>query len=564
MRGPFRWGALAALFSARAMASNVMEFPDNGSEQLGRGGAWIARASDPLAAFYNPAGLAGQPTRATLQANLVFSQTCFSRLKAPNDTTQDRLVGADGVTYPQVCSDGAPQFPPNAQLAMTWSLTPRLGLGFAFLAPSGVAKASWPEFVTSQTNPTLGGLPAPQRYMMLSAEALYVTPTLGVGYEIVDGLRLGASFQWGIASAKSANGVAAFNNDNANPQFNDLKAELSAADYFVPGGTVGALWSPSEHVDVAGWFKFSKNIDATGDLVLHKNYFSPALRKGEAAPGSRDYEITDTSKTSKDPEGACGTGVPGPALVTPDAQVCRPGLAKVTIPVPVELKIGVRFHQPRERAPHVRDPMRTDKWDAEIDVTWAHDSALQALKVRFPANIMGGYDSPDGTGIIPVNGLAGSPVPANSDVPRDYRDVLGVRVGGDVNVLPDKLAVRAGGFFETQATNTLYQNVDFIGGARLGLALGATWRLRLSKEKSSAVELSAGFMHMFVLDTTNKGPDGLTALAGTACNPTSNQGSSTNPLCTDGHLKYRTNWAVNLGTVSSQLSAVNVGASYRF
>jgi hypothetical protein len=49
-----------------AHATGITEFPDNGSEQSGRGGAWVARASDPLAAFYNPAGLAGQPTRLIL------------------------------------------------------------------------------------------------------------------------------------------------------------------------------------------------------------------------------------------------------------------------------------------------------------------------------------------------------------------------------------------------------------------------------------------------------------------------------------------------------------------
>ena len=54
-----------------------------------RGGAWVARASDPLASFYNPAGLAGQPTRLILQSNINFQSTCFTRLKAQNDITND-------------------------------------------------------------------------------------------------------------------------------------------------------------------------------------------------------------------------------------------------------------------------------------------------------------------------------------------------------------------------------------------------------------------------------------------------------------------------------------------
>ncbi len=61
MRAGLGFGvALAALFGARgASATTVLEVGENGSEQMGRGGAWVARASDPLAAFYNPAGLAG-------------------------------------------------------------------------------------------------------------------------------------------------------------------------------------------------------------------------------------------------------------------------------------------------------------------------------------------------------------------------------------------------------------------------------------------------------------------------------------------------------------------------
>jgi len=76
--------ALATFVSATfavlpARASNVTEFPDNGSEQLARGGAWVARASDPLATVFNPAGLAGQQTRVTLQNSVIFEHVCMSR-----------------------------------------------------------------------------------------------------------------------------------------------------------------------------------------------------------------------------------------------------------------------------------------------------------------------------------------------------------------------------------------------------------------------------------------------------------------------------------------------------
>ncbi len=71
--------------SRDAHATNITEFPDNGSEQMGRGGAWVARASDPLAVAFNPAGLAGQRTALTLQANLTLKSSCYTRLKAADE-----------------------------------------------------------------------------------------------------------------------------------------------------------------------------------------------------------------------------------------------------------------------------------------------------------------------------------------------------------------------------------------------------------------------------------------------------------------------------------------------
>src|ERR1700729_477805 len=93
-------GVLA--FSSEAHATGVEEFPDNGSEQEGRGGAWVARASDPLATFYNPAGLAGQPTRLTVQSNISTQHTCFARVQATGDSTSDGFNGS----YPKVCNQG--------------------------------------------------------------------------------------------------------------------------------------------------------------------------------------------------------------------------------------------------------------------------------------------------------------------------------------------------------------------------------------------------------------------------------------------------------------------------
>ncbi|HMY15695.1 MAG TPA: hypothetical protein PKA58_05165, partial [Polyangium sp.] len=72
-------GALASFgFSSSAYASGL-ETPDNGVVQMGRGATYVARADDPLAAAFNPAGLAFQKSGVFLGAHLMFQNRCFSR-----------------------------------------------------------------------------------------------------------------------------------------------------------------------------------------------------------------------------------------------------------------------------------------------------------------------------------------------------------------------------------------------------------------------------------------------------------------------------------------------------
>ena len=51
-----------------------------------------------------------------------------------------------------------------------------------------------------------------------------------------------------------------------------------------------------------------------------------------------------------------------------------------------------------------------------------------------------------------------------------------MKLGGDVAVIPDRLAVRAGAFYETGVADPAYANVDFPGGPMLGGSLGGSVR----------------------------------------------------------------------------------------
>lgn len=584
--------ALVAAPSARA--SNVTEFPDNGSEQMGRGGAWVARASDPLATAFNPAGLAGQYTKVTVQNGIIFENTCFSRLKSLNDTSNDPLVRPDG-SFPQVCNDGAATI--NPQLGATFRLSDRLGLGLLLIGPSSAGEKVFPDFVPDAT----GQLQAsPQRYLLVKQAGIIVFPTIGLGYEVVDNLRIGASFAWGISRVQLSNASMSLNSDGTSPS-NDTRATLQAQDYFIPGMNLGVLYSPLPELDIAGWFKWSDAIRASGDVGTATSYYT----RQNAGGDDKNVRYGDTIFDD------CGTGLP----VHETSKPCGSGdNAKLKIAIPMEAKIGIRYHKPRVRteyeeiatarattrltsadvqdpatppepvapaaggegppapAPaepppvvaepayrlkHVRDPLSTDVFDIELDLTWAHNSQLDPISIRFPGDATG-------KGLLPVSGIQGADLPPNADIKRGYKDVVGVRLGGDYNVIPDKLALRAGTFFESSALDPQYQAIDFIASSRFGLALGATYRIRFGGAKStSALEIMAGFGHVFYGEQsrTDRGADGQRALAGSSCNGSTPTAPTT---CADGNERYRSKWPVNLGTITSSLNVINVGLAYRF
>jgi long-chain fatty acid transport protein len=541
-RSPFVPAALACgalLASREARATNAEEFPDNGSEQEGRGGAWIARASDPLAAFYNPAGLAGQPTRLTLQANFSMQNTCFARVKAQNDPTMDLVT--PGGSYPKVCNNGSVF--PDPQLGFTWRASDRVGLGLLVLGPSAFGNVSWPEFVGTPASPS------PSRYLLIKANVVYLMPTVAVGWEALDGLRVGASFQAGVAPMIDFASTAVADQTVYDPASGDVRSEIHAKTLFVPGFTLGTIWSPMGDWEVAGWFKWSAPIDAKGDVQTAAPYFTTAVAQGNTSGVIYgDTHVPNCNQLAGAPP-KCGSG----------------DNAEVRVPQPMEAKLGVRFHPRRPgapREPHRRDPIAQDVFDVEADLTWANDSAFDAVQIRLPA-------SANGDGVLPASlgVVGGATLPPNADVTHQFRDVFGVRLGGDYNVLPDALAVRAGAFFESQAANSAYQNIDFDAALRFGLALGGTYRVKLG-EKSLDLMLAYGHVFFGTLQNDRPTAAGLSALAGTPCasgaDPAGTTATCPPTASSAGTQKYRTEWPVNLGTITSSIDVVNVGASLAF
>jgi long-chain fatty acid transport protein len=501
--------------SSAAFATNGFEFPDNGTEQMGRGGAWVARASNPLATYFNPAGLAGQPTAAIVNVSLIWQRSCFRRFGLdgqPEKFEQDRYQYPD-----QVCNTDSGTPFPNPQIAFNYRVTDKLGIGIAVVGPSARGKFSYPQVVDGTyffagSEPRSQVVPAPQRYLLVEQNIILAWPQIGVGYEAMKNLRVGASFIWGIASLEFKTHAVAMADTTATRDKGvggDLAAEISVKDWFVPGFTTGALWSPLSWLDVGGWLHWSDKIRATGDVTITGPIYG-----------------TDAK--------------PSPAgNVTSDSHA---GAATVNTPQPMSARVGARYHRPRggetkdaaaapppDGTPQMRDPIANDVFDVELDLTWANNSQFDRLEVLFPA---GTYAS-----VGPAGKQVGMELPQDSSVWHGWKDVFGVRLGGDWVVLADRLSVRAGGFFQTEGQNPAYLHLDYIPSQMVGLNAGGTVRF-------GPVDAMLGYGHVFYKGLDNGGAGSGPSLAGTP--------------------PYRTANAVNNGANSSSVNVLSLGAACRF
>jgi long-chain fatty acid transport protein len=523
----------AAITVSETARANGFETPSNGTEQMGRGAAWLARATDPLATFYNPAALSRNGTSASVTVNLFFQKNCFQRVGPGGQPVQ---IGPDSeATYGNACNDVKPF--PNPQLAFQYRVTDKLGIGIAVMGPSANGKAEYPttqpltyskaNTFTGMTQTISGAYPSGSRFILSELDAKIIWPQIAFGYEIAPRLRVGASFIWGIALLKFGNVSMGQNGSQVNNKGRlqetgdlELGATVTGKDLFVPGFVVSGLYEATDNLDIAAWYHWSDSVKASGQGDITGSLFE----KSNIGKGASNPTVNHT----------------------PDNQ------AKITVPQPMEARIGARWHQPRTSVPEggaaaagarrIVDPMHDDVFDVELDLEWSHDKQFDTFGLTFPANTPIYVDQ----GTSPL-----SNVPTNADVPHKWKDTYGFRLGGDYVAIADKLSVRGGVWYQSSAIDPQYLHLDFIPAQRLGLTLGGTVRL-------GPVDVQAGFAHVFASTIDNGGNGSIYGLSGQAGST-----NATSPLCPAGQ-PNRSECAVNGGKLTTVTNIASLGAVYRF
>ncbi len=184
VRGCLGLGLVAALAatSSRAVAGGF-EIPDVGTEALGRGGAFTAKASDPTALVYNVAGLAGQRgTRVLVDAHSVLSAYSFQRAGVYPDNPRDPATPWGGTPFPKVSSQTG--FFVAPMVAITSDLGfDRITFALGAYGPSGVPNRTYALGVD--------GKPSPARYDLVQSKSILVLPTAAVAYRLTPWLDVG-------------------------------------------------------------------------------------------------------------------------------------------------------------------------------------------------------------------------------------------------------------------------------------------------------------------------------------------------------------------------------------
>jgi hypothetical protein len=186
-----RIAILVALLGLPSVAfAGGFEFPDNGTEALGRGATFTAKADSPLALQYNIAGLAKQRgTRLLFDSNLVFQTFDFTR--AGNYPTENGMNGMplsySGMPFPKNTNHAGPFYAPFLGLTTDFNYFDRWTFGFGVYGPSAFGNKHWGATVSSPA----GDIPAPQRYDVVQADLLTFFPTFAAAVRATRWLDIG-------------------------------------------------------------------------------------------------------------------------------------------------------------------------------------------------------------------------------------------------------------------------------------------------------------------------------------------------------------------------------------
>ena len=472
-------------FASTASAGGL-EWPGLGTRGAGRAGAWRARSDTSLALHVNPANLARLAgTQAEIAFHLGTSNVCFDRTGTPtqdgngnsrvpttpdpNDTVFGTQAEYGDVEYPRLCNNRG--LFPLPQLALSLRPHRRVGIGLGVITPNApTAGASFGDSEGTMPAPDApnGRLPNASRYDVVRANLLLAWVTAGVGVELHPRLRFGATFGWGFANIQYTTVSAPLAGES--PVL-DILAVLSVKDRFVPRVSGSLAAEPIDGLDLLAGFVWINHIRATGDLRLRSYHYATEETINQLNPR---FGSSRTDRTF------------GAKLFAPQAS---------------SLSFAARWAQIRpsaydtdesgqRRRREARDPMNDEVFDIELGVDVSLGRVVDAFEIgpHGPSDVDNRLD----TGVTGVS-IVESP---EFELRQNWKTQVGVMLGADYNVLPGRLALRAGVSYENDGIEPGSERTGFLPWSRVSFAVGLTLRV-------DRLEVSMAYQHMHFFTRTN-------------------------------------------------------------
>ncbi len=442
-----------ALATPSRSRAGGLEGPDLGTVAMGRGTAFVAKADNSSAFYYNPAGLSKQPRgNVLLSANLIQMSVRFQRTGTdgcliPDDVSTGCLGGFDpALDYSQTRirnEAGVPVADPAA--VRPYPVARFEGIGPAPLLAgsfSGIGKAQGLSLGLGVVPSSSFGTPrydanGPQRYMIQKAQVLTFFPGVALAYNVNRYFQVGVAALAGMTVVDIKRAVRlGVQPDDTNFRNEDLggdaQMQVVARDLFMPTAILGVLSNPTDWLEVGLSVRLPTRQEARGTVNLR-----------------------------------------GPDVDDPDATVAGDDSVVLRQEYPWVVRAGVRYiHR---------------YFDLELDVVYEARNRLEPVEMDFMD-----CDGPDFDTCTHVETMSG-PVSLDDAVwPRDARDTYSVRLGSDVSLWPGHLTARAGAFYQSSALSRGHStmSLELPFAQQVGVGGGLTWHA------IQYLDLSVGFLHV--------------------------------------------------------------------
>lgn len=276
----------------------------------------------------------------------------------------------------------------------------------------------------------------PQRYSQVESHNLQTHSALAAGYELPwRKTRVGVTAMMINQYVDTSLGLNSFFGE-AEERTWDADASVKARDEMIPNWIIGASTEVVTNVTLATSYQHSYDIEAKG-----------------SASGEIREDLDELA-------------------------YFRPGTLTVEFQMPSIARGAVRYDA-TSRLWNVEGAFVYENWSRNDEVLF---------RPKQPGGIALVLD--DDSLRFPVNDIA---------IPTHFRDTWSVRLGGEMQVVPEVVTVRSGVFYERAAIAPEWINVGNFDLDKAGISVGG----RYDFKKRGFVELAAGYQHWFPVEVTN-------------------------------------------------------------